>query len=284
MGSSEEASSDLPTFDGVSRKTQDFAAALEESAALLTRSTKAFRKLSWRGIAEAEAVARWLESVGTATRPYPELEQTRASLLSSWGEIAARGFLQLEARLRDLAKERGWRLEGQWPELYVERGIRVEVDEKTHSITVGTKRLRSTSVQEIVAVLDIQLKDLVPRGFSPGDFIATLAAAYDADVDGRVKQRAILEVYRAFVIRSQSPRFWRDARPELFIPLSADQFRARLSRALEASATTAPDGRELRLLPPLNPKDAMFLYLPSEDRFGYVGRIEFLPRPQGAGQ
>jgi hypothetical protein len=58
--------------------------------------------------------------------------------------------------------------------------------------------------------------------------------------------------------------------------MSMDQFRARLSRALEKTAITTPDGRELRLLPPIDPKHAVFLYQPAEGRFGFVGRIEFV--------
>jgi hypothetical protein len=58
--------------------------------------------------------------------------------------------------------------------------------------------------------------------------------------------------------------------------MSMDQFRARLSRALEKAAITTPDGRELRLLPPIDPKHAVFLYQPAEERFGFVGRIEFV--------
>jgi hypothetical protein len=38
------------------------------------------------------------------------------------------------------------------------------------------------------------------------------------------------------------------------------------------------DGRELRLIPPIEPSDSIYLYQPSERRFGYVGRIEFAAR------
>ena len=45
---------------------------------------------------------------------------------------------------------------------------------------------------------------------------------------------------------------------------------------LEAGVSTDKNGRELRLIPPLNPKDALFIYQPAERRFGFVGRIEFV--------
>ena len=126
--------------------------------------------------------------------------------------------------------------------------------------------------------------DLIPRTFSPGGFIAELVAAYDDVSSGRGGQQRMLDVYRVFVIRSQSPRFWRDAHASAFTPIGVDQFRARMARALAAGATTALDGRQLRLLPPLDPKDALFMHQPAEGRFAFVGRIEFVGGDtQGAG-
>jgi hypothetical protein len=58
--------------------------------------------------------------------------------------------------------------------------------------------------------------------------------------------------------------------------MSIDQFRARLSRTLMKNATTVAGNRELRLLPPIDPKNALYLYQPAEGRFGFVGRIEFV--------
>jgi hypothetical protein len=86
----------------------------------------------------------------------------------------------------------------------------------------------------------------------------------------------ILDVYREVVIQQQSPRFWRDADPQLFVAIGADQFRARLSKMMEIGVTETSDGRSLRLLPPLNPKDGLFMFLPTESRFAYVGRVEFI--------
>src|SRR5206468_8636527 len=51
-----------------------------------------------------------------------------------------------------------------------------------------------------------QVSSLIPRTFSPGGFIAELVAAYDDVSNGRGGQQRMLDVYRVFVIRSQSPR------------------------------------------------------------------------------
>src|SRR5262249_49873075 len=119
------------------------------------------------------------------------------------------------------------------------------------------------------------VSQLIPKGFEPKKFLAEIALAYDQAAGGKGGEVPLLEVYRALVIRSQTGRFWRDARRSGFSEITSDQFRARLSAALDANITAAPDGRELRLLPPINPKDALFLYQPAENRFGFVGRIEF---------
>ena len=102
-----------------------------------------------------------------------------------------------------------------------------------------------------------------------------MVEAYDAaSAAAKSPNIAILELYRELVIRTQSPRFWRDASSSSFSPLTIAQFRAQFSRMLEAGVSAAPDGRELRLLPPLDPKDAVFMYQPAERRFGFVGRVE----------
>jgi hypothetical protein len=262
--------SDLPD------RTRRFAEELKRRAAVLTSTAKAFGKMRLRLGEDAIALTNWLDALQPTVSDIPQAEAIRAELLEEWKQVAAEQLLRLENSLRDLARVRGWHVEGQWPDLYIHRGVRVTIDEKKRAITVGHRTLRSLSVDEIGAVLESQITALIPNGFDSRQFIAALARAYDATTECGRTQKSILEVYRAFVVDSQSQRFWRDARAELFTAVTADQFRARLSRALEQGAPSAPDGRELRLLPPLNPKEAMFLYQPSERRFGYVGRVEFV--------
>jgi hypothetical protein len=57
--------------------------------------------------------------------------------------------------------------------------------------------------------------------------------------------------------------------------MTLEQFRARISRMLEANVLKTKTGRELRFYPPLDPKDALFLFNPLERRLGFVGRVEF---------
>jgi len=232
---------------------------------------------------DAAAMVGWLESVAPAAADSPDLEQKRVLLLDQWRSAASQEFLKIEADLRDACRTRGWQIDGQWPDLYVERGILVHVEEKERRATVGHTRLRSATISGIVKTLEVKVPTLIPRTFSPEGFIQELVSAYDEVSNGRGGQQKMLDVYRVFVIRSQSKRFWGDAHAGAFTPIGLDQFRARMTRALGAGATTAPDGRELRLLPPLDPKDALFIHQPSEGRFAFVGRIEFVADKRGAG-
>src|SRR5687767_2911991 len=43
-------------------------------------------------------------------------------------EVASVAVLELESDIRDLCRARGWRVDGQWPALIVERAIELRVD------------------------------------------------------------------------------------------------------------------------------------------------------------
>lgn len=189
---------------------------------------------------------------------------------------ADRQLLEFEADFREACRVKGWRVDGQWPTLYLERAISVEVDQKKNCATIGEKRVSNPSVQKLLAELEIQAADLIPKAFSPSSFMKALAQAYDSLSGGAGAQVPIWELYRAFVIVSQSQRFWRDSRRANFSGVGVDQFRAQLTKALESGLTQSADGRELRLLPPLNPKEAIFIFQPGESRFGFVGRVELV--------
>ncbi len=195
-------------------------------------------------------------------------------LQRGWSARLDREFLEIEHFLRAECERRHWRLDGQWPRFYVERAVTVAIDEKAKVITIAEVKIEGPNSRAIMERLELLVRNLLPRGFSSRGFMAPLAEAYDS-ARGDRHQVSILSVYRELVLSQQKPRFWRNATSETFVGLSIDQFRARCSRALEESVTAAPDGRELRLLPSIEPTDAIFIYQPAESRFGFVGRIEF---------
>lgn len=194
----------------------------------------------------------------------------------------ANHFLRLEALIRDACSVRGWHIAGEWPVFHVECGPRIEILGGQRVILVAGKRLPGCSIESIVASLQPIIAELVPKTFAVDDFAAEFAAAYDA-VYGQTSQVSILDIYRGLVVAQQGPRFWRDATKEGFKGLSIDQFRARVSFLLGAGVTAALGNRHIRILPPVDPKDGVFLFQPAEQRFGFVGRVELVTVVAGSG-
>lgn len=227
-----------------------------------------------RGI-ELDALLDTLRGLTGAAEPLEEIANDLRAFEKSWRDRADREFLVFEDRLRRECQSRGWRLDGHWPAFYVERAIPVVVDEKQRTVSVSENKLQRPIVETVIERLEPMVGDLVPRAFSARSFMASLARAYDRIRDGST-QIPLLSVYRQMVCDQQKPKFWRNARSDAFVGMSIEQFRARLSGALEQGVTAGGDGRELRMFPPIDPNDAVFLYQPAEARFGFVGRIEFL--------
>lgn len=225
---------------------------------------------------EGKSPARLLEAARDALSALSSettlaLERTIAEL----DDAIVRRISELEADLHELAQANGWLLEGTWPTFQVERGVEVRVEAAKRIVRVAGQALDATDLEAIAEALRQAVRDLVPRTFSSHDMLEQLRRSHAA-LRPEGGQVPILDLYGRFVMDSQSPRFWRDARSDRFAGISIDQFRARLARMLDDGATVARDGSELRLLPPLDPKNALFIHQPAEGRFGYVGRIEFV--------
>jgi hypothetical protein len=218
-------------------------------------------------------------SLSTDLRALSVIEGAVGMLDQLLSQGADREFLELEANLREQFAKLGWKLDGHWPKLFIERAIPLEFFEKDRTAFVGVSRIEHPSVSLIVSMVRPIIQSLIPKNFSASAFFTKLGEAYDKVRSGS-PQVPILDVYRCYVLSLQKPKFWQDARDGAFVSLSIDQFRARLSRALEEIAAGSSPGRgqDLRLLPPLDPKDALFVYQPSETRFGFVGRIEFVSK------
>lgn len=253
-------------------------AGVEKAAAAVVQQVKRIRQADEKG---GDAVGAHL-AVKELREHLAILERLSAMVGEREGlysDRADKQFLELDSTIRDSCAKRGWRVDGQWPTLYVERAIAVEVSEPKRTVAVAGKKLSAPTAEAIVAALEPLVRELIPTGFSARDFMRELAAAYDATRAGSA-QLPIFDLYRGFVVHSQGARFWRDARTDGFAGVSADQFRARLTASLEGGVTDTPDGREIRLLPPLNPKDGLFMYQPAESRYGFVGRVEFMSAPR----
>jgi hypothetical protein len=250
---------------------QELAEQVQKASASITQTREALEA----GSGWSEAYSAWERGAKQLSALYA-LSGRAEALGAFLSRRSENEFLELEADLRQACAAQGWKIDGQWPKLFIERAIGIEFDEKSRSTIVGGTTIDHISASRIVSTVKPMIQELIPKGFSALSFMTKLASAYD-QARGKSAQAPILEVYRVFVLQQQKSRFWRDARQQAFVGLSLDQFRARLSRALEETADTysSRSGRQLRLLPPLDPQDAIFLYQPFEARFGFVGRIEF---------
>lgn len=260
---------------GSGNRPDDLLTSIAKAAASVLVQVKTIRMAGDLGADAVGAHAALVELL-SQFRLLEKLAAGVASQEAAYSERAAKQFLELEFSIREACRERGWRVDGQWPTLYVERAIAVEISEAKRCVTVARKRLAGTTARAVVGALDPLVRGLLPKGFSPANFIRDLAEAYDSS-RGNSTQLPVFHLYRELVVRSQGARFWRDARSDTFNSISAEQFRARLTAALEAEMTSLIDGREIRLLPPLNSDDGLFMYLPAESRYGFVGRVEFVP-------
>jgi hypothetical protein len=259
-------------------ETKEFAARLSALAQSVSKTMRGWRPLGDR-LDDPARIVRWLEAAADTIDKSKDLTAVRERLLEVWREKITTALLQLEAELRDLCATKDWRLDGQWPDFVVNLGIPVHVDDKKRLAAVGDVQCPA-SAAAIVNTLEPRVAELLPKNFAAPRFMESVLRAYEAVGTGS-GQAPIMDVYRLLVIQSQSARFWRDARPNLFTALTLEQFRARLSKSLETGVVSA-DSRELRLFPALDPKDAIFMYQPAERRFGYVGRIEFVEQTRGA--
>lgn len=236
-------------------------------------------KLSQSGMLnDPHAVATWLRRRANAIESTNGLLTPIEGLITAFEDAAREAQLRLEADLREALEQRGWKVDGQWPRLYVERVIRVEVDEKGHRVIVGERNLPTFVLQVLVAAVQEQLRGLLPARFDPKRFIGTLADCHDQLASPEERGVPIWELYRQLLISHQPQAFWRSGRQSLFRPLSEQTFRACLTKLLEHGPLETANGRELKLLPPLKVEDAMYLYHPAEHRFAFVGRVAFLTR------
>ncbi len=256
------------------RNIREFGGAVAAAGRDLSDAARKLIKMLDNSGTDPHRISEWLTGIAGTVADSPKLEESRRALMALCSKVRSVSFLQLECELQEICSSKGWRIDGRWPDFFVNCGIQIHVDERTKVTTVGEVRC-SGDVGAIKKALEGQVKLLVPRGFSPRKFVQSLLSAYHAAQSESV-QVPIFDVYRHFVIQSQAPKFWRDAKSSSFTSITLDQFRARLSKALEGEGARLANF-ELRLFPPIDPKDALFLYQPSERRFGYVGRIEFVP-------
>jgi len=273
MSEEKRPSNATPTGDQI-QASPDLTARLDAAASDLKRLAASIRGATKAGRRNRPKTLELLDSAKKLFERLRAIERECEDAASKWREVGGKEWLEIDASVKDMCKRHGWRVDGSWPSYLVAYGVQLEFDDKTKSVQVAGQGIDGDDLEGVELALNGQITQLIPKEFAPGGFLELLASAYE-DAKRRSSQVPILDVYKAVVVRSQRPGFWRNAKNEKFVGLSVDQFRARLSKTLEANVLKTKAGLELRFFPPLDPKDALFLYNPIERRLGFVGRIEF---------
>ncbi len=257
---------------------EQFIGALEATQRQLKGMLAELGRLSRSGAkGDPFQVARWVETLLSALE-ISNLKNACGELAVQLKERAAEAVMRLDADLRDECGRRGWRLDGQWPRYYVERVIRIDVDDASGRATVGESIVPTLVISTMSAAIESEIRDLLPKGFQAVQFLGSLAEAYDHLATAQLPAVPIWLVYREVLLAQQPKAFWRSGRSDAFRNYSEQRFRASLTKLLEEGITRTADDRELKLLPALKPDDGMYLYEPLEQRFAFVGRVEFTKR------
>ncbi len=266
------------TSDCIEPEVADFVRTLELLQKRIRQALDKYRRLA-RVEAETDPfhLKAWLGEIEQMPLDHGLTERARR-LAEKLDACASDAVLRLDADLRDACARHNWSIDGQWPQYYVQRVVRVEICDKEATARVGERIVPTLHVPALVKALETELKALLPRGFDPSRFLAALAAAFDRIPSAQQHGAPIWVVYREMLLSQQSRAFWRDGRSALFRPLGEQRFRAMLTALLEKGGTETHDGRQLRLLPPLKAEEAMYVYLPAEQRFAFVGRIDLISR------
>ena len=122
-------------------------------------------------------------------------------------EAVERLELELEAAIRGLCEQHGWRVDGQWPELFVERAIDLNWDRRSRQLSMAGSMVDDIGETRITKLLAPLVAGLIPKAYKPERFLDRFAAAYDDVTGGRGGQAPLLDVYRALVVHLQPTKF-----------------------------------------------------------------------------
>lgn len=204
-----------------------------------------------------------------------ELRSMCSDLLTRFKVAAKDALMRLDADIRDECARNDWKLDGQWPKFYIQRVIRVEIDEAAGQVIVGDTVVPSAAISTISAAIQLQNRELLPKTFQSAQFLSALSGAHDRIVTREQAAVPIWLLYREMLLSQQPKTLWRTGRSDAFRTYTEQRFRASLTRVLQEGKTRTPDGRDLRLLPALRAEEGMYLYEPLEQRFAFVGRVGF---------
>lgn len=185
----------------------------------------------------------------------------------------------LQQRFMERITQRGWTVQGDWPEPVVDQVIFVKVDSSRGKAVVNGRSLGSFSLDQLVKAIEIERSALLTKDFDSAKWLDELSRAYDRAraVRGLPDGEAIpvFDILPQIVWARQDGKFFHNPSAQNFLPYSLVQFRADLTRTLASDITQTADGRQLEISSGSFTKDTIFMYFPTTRHLGSCGRIAF---------
>jgi hypothetical protein len=223
------------------------------------------------------ALLKWLRSIKAETAQIGE--QSIGEIRQALEDEVRNRVMTFDTDLREALSKQGMRIHGQWPHYYVALVLKLEVDEKTLSVRIADENISTLHVRHLIEIIAHKLKTLESVKFQPQEFLDLLVQAHDRLTLGTTTNSvSVWPLFKEVLCSLQSSSFWKAGRARLFRPFDEQQYRGAITDLMISNTLRSRDGREMRLLPPIKAEDGIYVYQPAEDRFGYVGRIEFNKR------
>lgn len=223
-----------------------------------------------------------VELAGTIDKLLPEMQpciQNLESMQKALGEwrSAERGTRRV--RFEGAAKERGWRLIGNWPEPVVAGTVFVVVDGNKEKATINGRAIGGLpTAEKLIAQIEMELRELDKNKTEPEKFISDLWQAYRS-CGGRINEGILVfDLLRELLLLRQPKDFFRNPTGGRFRPYPVAQFRADLTGYLASGAPPARDGSAeygLDIVGGSFAEQGLFMYFPQADRLATCGRLTF---------
>jgi len=199
--------------------------------------------------------------------------------ISATEELLNQERSSLQQRFLEKVSQRGWTVQGNWPEPVVEQVIFVKVDPDRGKAIVNGRSLGSLSLDQLLKAIETERDVLLRKDFDPAKWLVELSRAYDKAKRERAlpdgEPIPVFDILAQIVWARQGEKFFRNPSLDNFVAYSVAQFRADLTRTLASEVTDTTDGRRLEISTGSFAKHTIFMYFPTTRHLGSCGRIAF---------
>jgi len=173
--------------------------------------------------------------------------------------------------LREALQADGCIVEGRFPEYWINKVIKVDIDERRRRARIGT-RFHAITLQGDISVAAVaeaahkEVQRLFQRPFDACEFLQTLWDAYLLALTHEKKTQRIGEYASIFTVHKfvfllkQNDAAFTDASGKKFAPYLPDEFAVDIGKLLAEGVTQTQQGYRLHLVPVRNPKEALFIF------------------------